>query len=109
MYSVRSPRTPRSKVGEGGRLYSNKELSSTTITIIKANSVLRVTGMDSFTLHANPVKKSVSIDEETGTLSQMHTSKKWEIQDINQSGLTAEAVLLAATSDGPQSKNSLRT
>lgn len=57
--------------------------------------------MDSFTLHTNPVKKSISMDEETGTLSQIHTNKKWEIQDINHSGLTAEAVLLAATSDGP--------
>ena len=36
-YLVYRIRTPRYKLGEGGRLYSNEEFSSTIRTIAKAN------------------------------------------------------------------------
>lgn len=69
---------------------------------MKTSSVVSVTCSKLFTPHTNPVKKSIPIDEETGTLSQTHTNNKWEIQDTNQSCVTAASVLLAATSAAPK-------
>lgn len=55
-YSIHRARTPKYKLGEGGRLYSKRELSSTTITILKANSVLSVMCINLLTPHTNPVR-----------------------------------------------------
>lgn len=37
------------------------------------NSILSIMHIKSFTPHTKPVKKSIPIDEEPGTLSQIHT------------------------------------